>query len=159
VEKVILHSRNTAETIRIGKEVGRRLHPADVVALVGELGAGKTHFIKGLASGAGVRKSKYLTSPSFTLINEYPGAVPFYHVDLYRLETRGEADELGLEEYVQSGGITVIEWADRIPSLIPHGALWVKIEYRGGQTREIQVTGEGDRWDGLAEELSSLAIF
>jgi tRNA threonylcarbamoyladenosine biosynthesis protein TsaE len=158
VEKVILHSRNTHGTLRIGKEVGRRLRPADVVALVGELGAGKTHFIKGLASGMGVRKSKYLTSPSFTLINEYPGEVPFYHIDLYRLETRGEAEDLGLEEYVQGDGITVIEWADRIPSLIPCGALWVKIEYRGKQSREIQITGEGKRWDKLAEELSGYAI-
>ncbi|RPJ04397.1 MAG: tRNA (adenosine(37)-N6)-threonylcarbamoyltransferase complex ATPase subunit type 1 TsaE [Deltaproteobacteria bacterium] len=149
---MILNSRSTSETIRVGKEVGRRLRPGDVVALIGELGAGKTHFIKGLAAGAGVKKSTHLTSPSFTLVNEYPGKVPFYHIDLYRLETK-DAEDLGLEEYVQGAGVTVIEWADRVPSLIPADALRIRIEYAGEQSRTIQIMGQGERHDQLVKVL------
>jgi tRNA threonylcarbamoyladenosine biosynthesis protein TsaE len=155
VEKIILNSGSASETIRIGKEVGNRLRRGDVVALIGELGAGKTHFIKGLASGVGVKKSKYLSSPSFTLVNEYPGKVPFYHIDLYRLETREDAEDLGLEEYVQCEGVTVIEWADRIPSLIPKEALWIEIEYAGEKDRTIQITGKGERYDRLIKDLKA----
>lgn len=155
MEKIILDSRSASETIRIGKEVGNRLRPGDVVALIGELGAGKTHFIKGLASGVGVKKSKYLSSPSFTLVNEYPGKIPFYHIDLYRLETREDAENLGLEEYVQGEGVTVIEWADRIPSLIPKEALWIEIEYAGEKDRTIEMTGRGKRYDQLVKEITA----
>ena len=152
---VIIRSRSTSETIRIGKEVGSRLQPGDVVALIGELGAGKTHFIKGMASGAGIKKSRYLSSPSFTPVNEYPGRVPFYHIDLYRLETAGEAEDLGIEEYVQGGGITVIEWADRIPSLLPKEVLWIKIEYTGKQSRTIEIAGKGERYSQIVNEIQT----
>jgi tRNA threonylcarbamoyladenosine biosynthesis protein TsaE len=128
--------------------------PGDVLALVGELGAGKTQFIKGLAAGTGVKKSTYLTSPSFTLINEYFGKVPFYHIDLFRLESEREAEELGLEEYFQGGGITVIEWADKIPSLLPKEILWIEILYTGEYTRSLEISGKGDRYYKLIEELS-----
>ena len=95
-KKVVLQTKSASETIRIGRDIGGLLRPGDVVALVGELGAGKTQFIKGLAEGAGVGKPTYISSPSFTLINEYPGRAPFYHVDLFRLEREKEAEELGL---------------------------------------------------------------
>jgi len=131
------------------------LQPGDVVALTGELGAGKTHFIKGLASGVGVKKSRYLSSPSFTLVNEYPGRVCFYHIDLYRLETEKEAADLGLEEYVQGGGITVIEWADRIPSLLPDEILWIKIEYAGENSRRIEIAGKGERYSRIVNEIQT----
>lgn len=131
------------------------MQPGDVVALTGELGAGKTHFIKGLASGVGVKKSRYLSSPSFTLVNEYPGRVCFYHIDLYRLETEKEAADLGLEEYVQGGGITVIEWADRIPSLLPDEILWIKIEYAGENSRRIEIAGKGERYSRIVNEIQT----
>lgn len=154
MEKLILCSRSTSETIRIGKELGSRLRSGDAVALTGELGTGKTHFIKGLASGVGVKKSRYLSSPSFTLVNEYPGRIPFYHIDLYRLENEREAEDLGIEEYLQRGGITVIEWADRIPSLLPEEILRVKIEYAGKNKRTIRISGKGERYSRLAGEQS-----
>ena len=93
---MVIQTKSASETIRIGKSIGSRLLPGDVVALVGELGAGKTQFIKGLAAGVGVGKPTYISSPSFTLINEYPGRIPFYHIDLFRLEWEKEAEELGL---------------------------------------------------------------
>lgn len=122
------------------------------MALVGELGAGKTQLIKGLAQGAGVKKSTYVSSPSFTLINEYNGKIPFYHIDLYRLEQEQEAEELGLEEYFYGNGITAVEWADRIPSLLPDGLLRVHIHYTGKQTRTIEITGQGKRYEMLIKE-------
>jgi tRNA threonylcarbamoyladenosine biosynthesis protein TsaE len=152
--KLVFQTKNPSETIRIGKRIGSLLMPGDVLALVGELGAGKTQFIKGLAAGTGVKKSIYLTSPSFTLINEYVGKVPFYHIDLYRLESEREAEELGLEEYFQGGGITVIEWADKIPSLLPEEILWIEIHYTGEYTRSLEISGKGDRYYKLIEELS-----
>ena len=97
------------------------------MALVGELGAGKTQFIKGLAAGVGIGNPTYISSPSFTLINEYPGKIPFYHIDLFRLEREKEAEELGLEDYFQGEGITAIEWADKIPSFLPKEMLLIHI--------------------------------
>lgn len=144
-----LHTKSTSETIRIGKQIGSQLHSGDVVALVGELGTGKTHFIKGLASGAGVKRSRYITSPSFTLIHEYQGKTPFYHIDLFRLKTEKEAEGLGLEEYIQGGGITAVEWADKIPTLLPQEMLWIEIRYTGEHKRSIEIVGKGARYEQL----------
>jgi tRNA threonylcarbamoyladenosine biosynthesis protein TsaE len=152
VEKAVLHTKSTSETIRIGKSIGSLLMPGDVVALVGELGTGKTQFIKGLAVGVGVGKPTYISSPSFTLINEYAGKVPFYHIDLFRLKSEKEAEELGLEEYFQGGGITAIEWADKIPSFLPQEMLWIHICYTGKHTRSIEMVGKGKRYEQLIIE-------
>jgi tRNA threonylcarbamoyladenosine biosynthesis protein TsaE len=129
--------------------------PGDVVALVGELGAGKTQLIKGLAAGVGVKKTTYLSSPSFTLINEYSGKVPFYHVDLFRLNSEREAGELGLEEYFQGEGITAIEWADKIPSLLPEEILWIEIHYAGENARSLEIIGKGKRHLNLVNQIQS----
>jgi len=124
----------------------------DVVALVGELGTGKTQFIKGLATGVGVGKPTYISSPSFTLINEYAGKVPFYHIDLFRLKSEREAEELGLEEYFQGGGITAIEWADKIPSFLPQEILWIHIRYTGKHTRSFEIIAKGKRFEKMIIE-------
>ena len=152
--EVVFETKSASETIQIGKGIGHLLRPGDVVALVGELGAGKTQFIKGLAEGVGVGKPTYISSPSFTLINEYLGKVPFYHIDLFRLEQEKEAEELGLEDYFQAGGITAIEWADKIPFLLPEEILWIEIHYTGENIRSLEISGKGDRYHKLVEELS-----
>jgi tRNA threonylcarbamoyladenosine biosynthesis protein TsaE len=139
----------------MGKRLGRLLQPGDVVALVGDLGTGKTQFIKGLAEGAGVGKATYVSSPSFTLINEYPGRIPLYHIDLFRLESEKEAEGLGLEEYFRGNGITAIEWADKISSLLPRELLLVKIHYTGENTRSFEILGKGERYQKLVKVLSS----
>jgi tRNA threonylcarbamoyladenosine biosynthesis protein TsaE len=149
--KLVLQTRSTSETIRIGKQIGSQLHPGDVVALVGELGTGKTHFIKGLASGAGVKRSRYITSPSFTLIHEYQGKIPFYHIDLYRLKTEKEAEGLGLEEYIQGGGITAVEWADKIPAHLPEQMLWIEIRHTGAHNRSIEIRAKGKRYEQMIQ--------
>ena len=152
---MLIHSRNTSGTIRIGKSIGSLLLPGDVVALAGELGTGKTQFIKGLAVGLGIGKPTYISSPSFTLINEYKGKIPFYHIDLFRLRAEKEAEDLGLEEYFQSGGITAIEWADRIPSLLPREMLWIQISYTGENTRSLEIIGKGKRYLNLVDQIQS----
>ena len=152
---MVFQSRNTWETVRLGKSIGSRLLPGDVVALVGELGTGKTQFIKGLAAGAGIRNSTYISSPSFTLINEYPGKITFYHIDLYRLSKEKEAEELGLEDYFQGDGITAIEWADKIPSLLPKELLLIRIAYTGRNTRSFEISGRGKRYLNLVGQFQS----
>lgn len=153
MNKMLFQTKSASETIRIGKSIGGLLLPGDMVALVGELGAGKTQFIKGLAAGAGIRKPTYVSSPSFTLINEYEGKVPFYHIDLFRLETEKEAEDLGLEEYWQGTGIAAIEWADKIPSLLPREMLFIHIAYTGENTRSLEIIGKGKRYEALINKL------
>ena len=152
---MVTESKSTSQTIRLGKSIGSRLRAGDVVALVGELGAGKTQFIKGLATGAGVGKPTYVSSPSFTLINEYPGRVPFYHIDLFRLECQEEAEGLGLEDYLHGGGITAIEWADKVPSLLPKEMLSIHLVVTGKNTRSIEMTGKGKRYLNLVDQIQS----
>jgi len=146
---MVFQTKSASETIRIGKHIGSLLLPGDIVALVGELGTGKTQFIKGLAAGLGVGKSTYISSPSFTLINEYVGKARFYHIDLFRLSSEAEANELGLEEYFQGGGITAIEWADKISSLLPEEILRITIRYTGKNTRSFEMSGQGKRYEEL----------
>ena len=155
---MVISSKSTSQTIRLGKSIGSRLWAGDVVALSGELGVGKTHFIKGLATGVGVGKSTYVSSPSFTLINEYPGKVPFYHIDLFRLESQKEAEGLGLEDYFQGEGITAIEWADKIPRLLPKEMVSIHIVYTGRNMRSIKIIGKGKRYEELINELSELGM-
>lgn len=152
---MVIQTKSTSETIRIGRSIGKYLRPGDVVALVGELGIGKTQFIKGLASGVGIGRPTYISSPSFTLINEYPGRVPFYHLDLFRLEQEKEAEELGLEDYFQRRGIIAIEWADKIPSLLPKEMLLVHFTFTGTNTRTLKITGKGTQYLNLVDQIQS----
>ena len=134
--------------------MGMLLQPGDTVALVGELGTGKTHYIKGLAAGLCVEKADRITSPSFTLIHEYRGRFPFYHIDLFRLGGEEEAEELGLAEVFADEGVVAVEWADRIPNLLPDELLWVELVYLEKQTRSISFHGRGKRYEGLVREAS-----
>jgi tRNA threonylcarbamoyladenosine biosynthesis protein TsaE len=158
VKKVVFQTKSTFETIRVGRDIGRHLLPGDVIALAGELGAGKTQFIKGLAAGVGVGNSTYVSSPSFTLIHEYPGETPFYHIDLFRLGGEKEAEELGLEVYFQGSGVTAIEWADKIPSLLPKEMLSVSIAYMDKNIRTLEITGKGKHFEELVKEISEWVI-
>jgi len=152
-KKVVLQTQSTFETIRVGKDIGTRLLPGDVIALVGELGAGKTQFVKGLAAGVGIGNSTYVSSPSFTLIHEYPGETPFYHIDLFRLGSEKEAEELGLEVYFQGSGVTAIEWANKIPSLLPKEVLVVSIAYVDENIRTLEITGRGRHYLNLVDQI------
>ena len=128
----------------LGREFGVRAEPGDVFALVGELGAGKTVFVKGLAEGMGFDPDD-VTSPSFTMIAEYLGPVPLFHMDLYRLQTIREAEGIGLEEYFEAGGVCAVEWADRLPALIPDGAVRIEFAITGEKTRQVTFSFEAGR--------------
>jgi tRNA threonylcarbamoyladenosine biosynthesis protein TsaE len=131
---IISHS--AEETFRAGREEAARVRAGDVLALVGDLGAGKTQWVKGLAAGLG--SDAAVTSPTFTLIHEYGGGrLPLYHVDCYRLERAGELRGIGLDDYLDGRGVLVIEWADKFPALIPAGARWVRFTIGEGDEREI----------------------
>jgi tRNA threonylcarbamoyladenosine biosynthesis protein TsaE len=125
------------ETEDAGERLGRALGPGAVVALTGELGAGKTCFIQGLVRGLGV--TGRATSPTFVLINQYPGRVPVYHVDAYRTESLTELMDLGLLELLGGEGVTVIEWADKLESLLPPEAIHVHIDGVGDEPRAITI--------------------
>ncbi len=126
------------ETITRGEGFVSSLQAGDIVCLQGGLGAGKTHFVKGMAEGLGIESSE-VSSPTFTLINEYDGDKLLYHFDCYRMESPREALEIGAEEYFYGDGITVIEWAERIESLIPPEAIWIFIEAPDKNTRKFVI--------------------
>jgi tRNA threonylcarbamoyladenosine biosynthesis protein TsaE len=137
VATIISHS--VEETAAFGRSVGSTLRRGDVLALCGDLGAGKTHFVKGLAAGLG--GGDIVTSPTFTLIHEYTGGwLPLFHFDFYRLEDETEAIKIGLEEYLDGEGVCAIEWAEKFPALLPDGARWFRFTHAAGEARQIEET-------------------
>lgn len=134
-----LASRSPAETRRIGERIGRALAAGDVVALVGELGAGKTALVQGIARGLGV--GERVASPSFTIVNEHAGRVPLFHADFYRLQSIDELDAIGFDDYFGRGGVVVVEWADRFPTALPRERLDVRIDTTGARTRKLTLSG------------------
>ena len=132
-----LTTHSESDTAAAGRELAATLAPETAVLLFGDLGAGKTAFVRGLAEGLGADPSD-VSSPTFTLIQEYRGGrLPLLHVDLYRLDDSREIDDLGLEE-LGSGGVVAIEWAEKLPRPIP-GSVAVRIEHGDGDTRRITV--------------------
>ena len=129
-------SQSVAETVAYGGRRAQSLHAGDVLALAGDLGTGKTQFVKGLVAGLG--SDDEVTSPTFTLIHEYTsGRLPVYHLDFYRLNHRDELRQLGLEDYFNGEGVCVIEWADRFPEILPAWAEWLWFETRSESERAI----------------------
>ena len=126
------------ETIAIGEKLARRLKKGDVVALIGDLGSGKTVFTKGIARGLGVKNARYVNSPTFVIIKEYKGNFPLYHFDLYRLDDPSMLDEMSYDEFFYGDGITVIEWADKIRALLPKSRIEVRLSVAGENRREIK---------------------
>lgn len=119
----------------LGRQAAAQVHAGSVIALVGGLGAGKTHWTKGLVAGLG--STAEVTSPTFGLVHEYPGGrLPVFHLDFYRLETAEELTGLGWDEYLEAGGVVVAEWADKFPELLPAGTTWMTfgIEPDGSRT-------------------------
>jgi tRNA threonylcarbamoyladenosine biosynthesis protein TsaE len=132
------------ETRRAGARLGSVLDAGDVVLLDGELGAGKTCFVQGLARGLGVPRERRVASPTFTLVNEHPGRVPLFHIDLYRIADASELEELGLREYLGGAGVAVVEWAERLGPLAPRERIEIRIEIAGERARRLRARAEGD---------------
>ena len=143
--KLRYESGSPEETQRIAEALGSWLGAGDVVATIGELGAGKTCFLQGLVRGLGVTQTA--TSPTFVLISQYRGRLPVYHLDAYRTESLTELLDLGLEEFFYGDGVTLVEWADKLLPLLPPHAITVKISGLGDERREILI-------EGLPEDVS-----
>lgn len=144
-----------ADTEALGRRIGARLFPGAVVALVGPLGAGKTHLTRALAEGLDVRNPAAVNSPTFVLVQEYAARLPIYHFDTYRLRDEREFLELGAHEYFAGDGVCVVEWADRVPDALPAERLEIRIEPTGETERQFTLTGYGDRHAALAESAIS----
>jgi tRNA threonylcarbamoyladenosine biosynthesis protein TsaE len=130
------------ETERLGEELASSLKEGAKVALTGELGGGKTRFVRGIARGLGSRG--FVKSPSFTIINIYEGGrLPLYHIDLYRIGVAGEFHSAGLEEYIYGQGVAAIEWADKAPELFDECGITVSFTYAGENEREIEIRFKG----------------
>jgi tRNA threonylcarbamoyladenosine biosynthesis protein TsaE len=137
-------------TRRAALALAALLQPGDVIGLVGDLGAGKTFFVQALAEGLDVPREVRVTSPTFTLINEYLGGrLPLYHADLYRIEEEGELDELGLDDVIRGDGAVAVEWSDRF-EVLPKAHVRIELTVVGETARELALSGQGGRGAALA---------
>jgi tRNA threonylcarbamoyladenosine biosynthesis protein TsaE len=139
----------------MGRLIGAILERGDIVALIGELGSGKTCLTQGMAKGLGVEENVPVVSPTFTLINEYPGKIPLIHLDVYRLSGPRDLEDMGYEEYFEGGGVIVIEWAEKIRDILPAKTLFISMRYIDENTREMILEGPGEKIRKLEELLES----
>jgi tRNA threonylcarbamoyladenosine biosynthesis protein TsaE len=146
--------RDLEATARLGRRLGGLLFPGAVVALEGPLGAGKTHLVRAVAEGLGVKNPAVVTSPTFVLLQEYAGRLPVYHFDAYRLRGPGEFADLGAQEYFEGEGVCLVEWADRVSGLLPSEHLRVTLTITGETARRATVEGKGSRYEAVARALA-----
>ncbi|MBY2478786.1 tRNA (adenosine(37)-N6)-threonylcarbamoyltransferase complex ATPase subunit type 1 TsaE [Clostridioides difficile] len=147
--KIYLENEN--KTREIGYKLGKLLKEGSVICLVGDLGAGKTTMTQSLADSLGIKD--YITSPTFTIINEYEGKIPLYHFDVYRIGSSDEMYDIGYDEYINSNGICIIEWANLIEDILPEEYLNIELKYKS-DGREMILTPKGDFYKEIVEELT-----
>ncbi|MCJ7615146.1 MAG: tRNA (adenosine(37)-N6)-threonylcarbamoyltransferase complex ATPase subunit type 1 TsaE [Desulfobacterales bacterium] len=141
------------ETRALGEKTGKNLDLGTVLALTGDLGSGKTIFVQGLAKGLDIPDDYYITSPTYTLINEYPGRYHLFHVDLYRIGNYADLDDIGLYEILSSDGVVAIEWADKLPKNLLAEYLAVHIDILNDKSRKISIAAYGLRGENLIKKL------
>lgn len=141
---------NLEETEKFGLFLGENLRPGDVVCLNGDLGVGKTTLTKSIAKGLGI--DDYVTSPTFTIVNEYYGKTDLYHIDTYRLDDMVDVDYLGFDEYFYSDGVTIVEWAEKIRDALPEEYMEINIKSHDDK-RDLDINYVGNRFDELKEKL------
>ena len=151
-------SSSNDETLRLGKILGSLLLKGDIIALVGDLGSGKTWFTKGLALGLGSDPGVVITSPSFALVNEYEGRFTFYHMDLYRLDDLSDVIMSGLYEYLFEEAVVIMEWADRWPEILPEHRVKVEISIINEFQREINLSGCHSRSAEIVESFDKEVV-
>jgi len=134
---MIIMTNSEKETIHEGEKLGKSLASGAVVALFGNLGAGKTAFIRGLAHGLGI--SADVTSPTFTIVNEYQGEIPLFHFDMYRLNDESELFLLGWDDYLDRGGVCAVEWSERVPNAFAPDTIEVKLTNLGNDRRQLEI--------------------
>ncbi len=150
---ITYHTSSDQDTISLGHKLGTALREGDVVALAGELGSGKTCFAKGVALGLEVPRGIIVTSPSFSLVNEYEGRCALFHIDAYRLESLSDFLSSGLDEYFNQGGVVVMEWADRWPEILPGWRVDVGFNIVDESSRKITLSGYDSRALEILQQL------
>ena len=145
-----MYTKNEEELINLGERLGTLLQKNDVLILSGELGAGKTTFTKGLAKGLGIRQM--IKSPTYTIVREYEGRLPLYHLDVYRIE--GDADSIDLDEFLFGGGVTVIEWGHLLGEDLPDSYLELEL-LKEAEGRRLHFSAQGPRAEQLIKELQN----
>lgn len=146
------------ETVRAGELLGSLARPGDFVSLIGDLGAGKTCFSRGVARGVGVDPTIPVTSPTFTLLNIYQGIIPFYHFDLYRLTGGGDLADLGFIDYFEGDGLCVVEWAERLETELPPERLEIVFRHTDESIRQLEFSAFGVRHYQLLEEMIAAGL-
>ena len=139
---MVIYTNSESETEKAGENLAEMLEPGDVVAFYGDLGAGKTAFIRGLARGLGVNAR--VSSPTFTIVNVYPGPVPLFHFDMYRLSGPDELFEIGWEDYLERGGVCAVEWSENVDEAFYGDVIKIEISKTGDTGRRIQIDLKGD---------------
>lgn len=153
-EKILtFKSVSVEETIRFGKKLGMLLAPGDVIALVGELGAGKTTLVKGIVQGLGITDKRIVKSPTFALVQKYEGRIPIYHFDAYRLEDAQEMLDIGSDEMIYGNGVAIVEWADKVSGCLPKEYLKITLTAVSENERNIEICGYGSRYGKMINSL------
>ena len=153
VVAAVYRSASSEETCRLGAAIGRHARAGDLIALIGELGSGKTVLVQGLARGLGVDQATYVSSPTFTIMHRYLGRLPLYHIDLYRIETPEAFATLGLDDCLEGDGVAAVEWSEHGWGMLPRERLTVRLRQTGSEARAIELIPVGDRYHSLVREL------
>jgi len=153
-QKYVFRSNSPTSTFNFGRQLGKRLQSGSIIALIGELGCGKTLFTRGICVGLGVPE-RYVNSPTFAFVNEYLGRLPVFHIDLYRLNTIDEEFEIGLLDYLAKvgSGVIILEWAEKALALFPNDYLQVQFEVLSARRRQLTLVGFGKKSGSLLREL------
>lgn len=151
-------SHSEEQTIRLGQRLGKLAQSGQVIALIGELGVGKTRWAQGFGLGLEIGTDEIINSPTFTFVNQYQGRYPFYHIDVYRLEDTVDVETLALDDYFHSDGVCLIEWADRIESHLPLERLEVELHHLGPNRRRVIMRAHGSTYQTLLNDFKALTF-
>lgn len=143
---------NAKQTEELGRRIGESLTGGEIIAMTGDLGAGKTTITKSIAKGLDI--DEYITSPTFTIVNEYEGRLKLFHFDVYRIGDIEEMYDMGYEEYFYSGGVCIIEWANLIEEILPEDTIRIEISTQDENKRQFIITGKGEKFNHIVKELS-----
>lgn len=148
-----IQTNGVGETVMLGHRIGLLLQRGDVIALTGEFGAGKTHIVKGIAEGLGIKDRSVVTSPSYVLMNHYRGRLPIYHFDVYRLESADQMYDIDCMEFFWGDGVSVVEWADKIMECLPDEHIRIIMRTVNQTSREILISYQGERYKDFMKGL------